>query len=71
MASKTVAGAVAAAQARVERRAEAGAIKQATAREKRTPAAQSTLLRLTALRLVYQAIRMVEDVKLCEAGLPG
>ena len=34
-------------------------------------AQQVTLLRLTALRLVYQAIRKVEDVELCEAGLSG
>ncbi len=30
---------------------------------------QVSLLRLTALRLVYQAIRRVEDAELCEAGL--
>ena len=35
----------------------------------RRAAPQVNLLRLTALRLVYQAIRMVEDVELCEAGL--
>jgi hypothetical protein len=69
MAGKMMAGGVAAAQAQPTRQAASGASKQATARAKRMPAAPTTLLRLTALRLVYQAIRMVEDVELCEAGL--
>ncbi len=53
-------------------RAAATATQATTAKPaEQRPTAQVSLLRLTALRLLYQGIRMVEDVELCEAGLSG
>ncbi len=70
MSGKGIASSVAQGRGQRDSRPAARVTQGATAKPAvRRTEPQVTLLRLTALRLIYQAIRMVEDAELCEAGL--